>query len=252
MKKRIYKIYKFTNKVNNKSYIGLTHRDISIRIYEHNNESKNKKDNFKFHQAINKYTIDGFHFEILVENIETLKEANKLEIFYIEKFDSYVNGYNMTKGGGGRENYFFSQETRQKMRAAKLGIKQSKELIEKRTKSMKGRKLSSEHITKLSIANSGKKRNPEVIKQMSIIMSGKMPGSKNPAATKINIYDSYGKLMYECNGNFESVCKSNKLPMKALRKSYYAKGKPIYTYPHMKKEIVDQYGVFKNWYAVQL
>lgn len=252
MKKRIYKIYKFTNKFNNKSYIGLTSRDINIRIYEHSNESKKKKNNFKFHQAINKYTIDGFNFELLVENIESLKEANKLEMYYVEKFDSYVNGYNMTKGGGGRENYIFSEQTRLKMRLSKLNKKQSEEHIKNRMKNAKGRKLSLEHIENITNSNIGKKRSIEARKRMSIIKIGKKMGSDNQFAIKVNIYNSEGKLMYECNGDFEVVCKSNKLPTKALRRSYYSEGKPIYTYPYMKKEVMEQYGDFKNWYAVQL
>ena len=64
-------IYKYTNKINNKSYIGLTN-DINRRCKEHKYMAS-KKDTSHFHQAINKYGIENFDFEIL----ETFKIENR-------------------------------------------------------------------------------------------------------------------------------------------------------------------------------
>jgi len=47
---------------------------------------------------MNKYGTDNFYYEILEENIPYEKLDEK-EVFYIEKFDSFHNGYNSTPGG---------------------------------------------------------------------------------------------------------------------------------------------------------
>ena len=88
-------IYKITNKVNNKSYIGQTRYTLQFRWNQH----LHKKDNTYFHNAISKYGKDNFSLEILEEcDVEKL---NDREIFYIAKFDTFNNGYNLTIGGDG-------------------------------------------------------------------------------------------------------------------------------------------------------
>ena len=88
-------IYKITNKVNGKSYIGQTRYTIEFRLKQH----QHKKDNTYFHNAIHKYGIENFSIEILEEcNIEDL---NSREIFYIAKYNTFKDGYNLTIGGDG-------------------------------------------------------------------------------------------------------------------------------------------------------
>ncbi|MBQ7343999.1 MAG: GIY-YIG nuclease family protein [Clostridia bacterium] len=89
-------IYKHTNKLNGKSYIGQTCQKPSARWNSGNNYCRS----FKFGKAIDKYGWDSFSHEIIESNIETQDLANQREIYYIELFDSYKNGYNSTKGGG--------------------------------------------------------------------------------------------------------------------------------------------------------
>lgn len=88
-------IYKITNKVNGKSYIGQTRYTIEFRWKQH----QHKKDNTYFHNAIHKYGVDNFNIEIL-EECDT-EELNQKEIFYIAKYDTFKNGYNLTIGGDG-------------------------------------------------------------------------------------------------------------------------------------------------------
>lgn len=88
-------IYKITNKVDGKSYIGQTRYTIEFRWKQH----QHKNDNTYFHNAIHKYGIENFSIEILEKcNIEDL---NSREIFYIAKYDTFKNGYNLTIGGDG-------------------------------------------------------------------------------------------------------------------------------------------------------
>ena len=80
----------------------MRHRSISL--------SKEKLD-LKFYKAIRKHGLDNFIVEILIKlNIKSklkLKEKlNELEIFFINKYNSYNHGYNSTPGGdSGRLGY---------------------------------------------------------------------------------------------------------------------------------------------------
>lgn len=92
-------IYKITNTLNGKSYIGKTERDIYLRFSEHKAEAKaNRAINRPLYRAINKYGIDSFTIELLEET----NDAEEREIYWIEFFGTYSkNGYNATLGGEG-------------------------------------------------------------------------------------------------------------------------------------------------------
>lgn len=91
-------IYMYRNIINNKVYIGMTN-DTKARHKAH--LRKMKTGNESIYQAFRKYGIDNFEYKVLENNLSR-EEANKLEIKYIEKYNSYYNGYNQTHGG---ENY---------------------------------------------------------------------------------------------------------------------------------------------------
>jgi group I intron endonuclease len=250
MENKTYSIYKVTNITNNKCYIGLTSRKFETRRSEHIRESKSNSV-FKFHKALRKYSSDVFTWEILEDSLASIKIANELEIHYIQLFNTYENGYNMTKGGGGRDDYSFSEIARERMRQAKLGRKLSTEHKDKIRQAGLGRKLTTEHKNKVGLANMGKKHSDETKKLISKIKLGTKTGATNPSAIKVNIYDSNGNLTFQCNGNFESVCKENGLPTKALRNSYYNNGKPIYTGRTTKKEVLIKNKDYIKWYAIK-
>lgn len=94
-------IYKITNKVNNKCYIGCS-KSIKDRWTAHKNDSHNPNDkcyNTKFYRALRKYGIDNFNFEVLEEcSVDLLF---KKEIEYIQSFNSTNDeyGYNTSIGG---------------------------------------------------------------------------------------------------------------------------------------------------------
>ena len=95
-------IYKITNKVNGKSYIGQTRYTVEFRWRQH----QHKKDNCYFHNAIHKYGVENFIVETIEEcNVEDL---NSREIFYIAKYDTFNNGYNLTIGGDGNRRLLFT------------------------------------------------------------------------------------------------------------------------------------------------
>lgn len=101
MSEKICGIYKITNLVNGKVYIGQS-QDIYIRWYDHKKSSRKKKKNIALYYAFAKYGIENFSFEIVEEC--PLEELDEKEILYIKKYNSYINwenanGYNMTVGG---------------------------------------------------------------------------------------------------------------------------------------------------------
>lgn len=103
-------IYKFTNKINGKVYIGQS-VNLKQRYAGHKSASFNEKAadyNTQFHQAARKYGWENFDYEILVEVSEEEYQKNckildDLEKYFIEYYNSYKNGYNATAGG--RENF---------------------------------------------------------------------------------------------------------------------------------------------------
>ena len=90
-------IYKYTNKCNNKVYIGQTKNSLEERA-QHN--GSNYRSCTHFYNAIQKYGWNNFQSEIL-EEVNTIEEANKREMYYISLFDSTNPkcGYNISFGG---------------------------------------------------------------------------------------------------------------------------------------------------------
>lgn len=103
---KIAGIYIFKNNINGKCYIG---QGISLRkrIKHHFSNIKTKRYDLPLYRAIEKYGLHNFTIDILesfipnpdLTNDELIQNLNELEIKYIEKYQSYTNGYNCTKGG---------------------------------------------------------------------------------------------------------------------------------------------------------
>lgn len=154
-------IYKITNKINGKMYIGLTTQDLEMRMKGHRTEAK-LKPNIKFYRAINKYGFENFECEIVDDTAHDLEELAELEIKYIKKYDTYNNGYNSTHGG-------------------EISPMCYPEVRKKSSKSLTGRKFSKEHKQNLSLAFQGRKGNPhtkEHKEYMSKIMKGREVSDK--------------------------------------------------------------------------
>lgn len=97
-------IYKATNKVNNKCYIGQTINALSYRRMHHYKDANSGRYSVYFHHAIRKYGKDNFIWEVL-ENCNSKEELDEMEFHYIKQYNSFKpSGYNMTLGGdGGRD-----------------------------------------------------------------------------------------------------------------------------------------------------
>jgi group I intron endonuclease len=98
------KIYLISNDVNNKLYVGQTVQTLKKRFNGHCCYSKSdRSNNSLIKRAIHKYGKEHFKIE-LIEECE-IDKLNEREIHWINKFDSYNNGYNLTLGGQ-ESNYF--------------------------------------------------------------------------------------------------------------------------------------------------
>ena len=95
-------IYKITNLINNKCYIGQTIKTAEQRWKEHQSHafgSHPNDQNKTLDKAIRKYGLENFTFEVLQDNIETFEQLDKAEIYWIDYYNSFVKGYNETFGG---------------------------------------------------------------------------------------------------------------------------------------------------------
>lgn len=98
---RTYYIYKATNLINGKSYIGKT-VDFKKRVWQHMRCDEREK--CIFHDDIKKYGFDNFDWKVLEETYSE-KDALELEKKYIKEYNTIKPfGYNMNKGGVGGHN----------------------------------------------------------------------------------------------------------------------------------------------------
>ena len=90
-------IYKITNIINNKLYIGYTTATLKERMRRHKNDDINH--NTLLGRAIKKYGWENFKYEVVVYE-DDKEKLLELEQYYIKYFNSKMpNGYNMTDGG---------------------------------------------------------------------------------------------------------------------------------------------------------
>jgi hypothetical protein len=228
-------VYKITNSINNKAYIGITSGTLKDRMKAHKNHSGNKRR--KLYDAFRKYGFENFQAEI-IEEIATKKEAIEKETFYIKHFDTFSNGYNMNEGGTGL--VYHTEETKKKISEnnywlgksrsdednpmfRKTHTNEAKRKISESNKGNKHRigKLHTEETKKLISEKAkgraspikGKKRSDEFRKKVSEGKKGKTPKLKfvyeiTTPTGEIIIINNMKKFCEENNisrGNMSSV-----------------------------------------------
>ena len=94
-------IYKITNQINGKSYIGKTMKTIQERWSEHCADYKRERcEKRPLYAAMNKYGIENFKIEQIEECSD--QDLSERECFWIEYYETFKNGYNATLGGDGK------------------------------------------------------------------------------------------------------------------------------------------------------
>lgn len=136
-------IYKITNKLNNKCYIGKTN-NFKRRWINHVDfcKSQNPKKNNrcpKLYRAMRKYGIENFSIE-LIENQISDQEINNREIFWIESLKTIENGYNCVSGGQGGDTFTNNPRKDELRKIFSNNFKGRKHTIESKLKMSENRK----------------------------------------------------------------------------------------------------------------
>jgi group I intron endonuclease len=206
-------IYKATNLINNKVYIGQTVRTLKQRISQHKSNAKRHK--YSFQNAIDKYGIENFIWET-IEICNNVEELNLAEMKWINFFKSNLKefGYNLNEGGKNRR---LSVETKEKIRKAHLGVKNTVESNLKRSQTLKGhpswskgKKYSAEALKK--VKNS---RTPDYKSKMAKSKGGRL-FSVYHKETKVKLfqYENIHQCAKDLNlgvGNIWSCLKGKRL-----------------------------------------
>jgi len=194
MKKYLF-VYKTTNLVNGKIYVGK-------------HICKNLEDGYLgsgiiITAAIKKYGKDNFKREI-IEHVQTKPELSERETFWIKELRSQdlTIGYNITNGGDG----FSSWTTEQHIKAAKkrVGQKRSEETREKQSKARVGMKFSDEHKKNLSKARQKRVITEETRKKCSKTSRGKIN-------IKVFIVEDSDGNQYETINGLTDFCRIHNL-----------------------------------------
>ncbi len=92
-------IYKATNNITTKSYIGFTTTCLNTRKIQHKHKALVKQIDTKFYKSIRKHGWDNFTWDILYASWDKDHCLKSMEPYFISKYDSLVNGYNTVEGG---------------------------------------------------------------------------------------------------------------------------------------------------------
>lgn len=198
MKDNIYSVYIHINKINNKSYIGLTSCQPPSLRWGGGSHYKNQY----FYHAINKYGWDNFEHIIWATNL-TYDEANHLEFLLIQLFntDSREYGYNIDKGGNSIGKH--SKET-------KLKIKQNHADFSGANHPMYGKHHSEKTKQKIREKALGRKHSQKQKEEMSI----KFSGAGNPRAKRVQcletqqIFETAKEAAKWCGRDVSTLCKN--------------------------------------------
>jgi group I intron endonuclease len=192
-------IYKATNLINGKCYIGQTTRGFEKRVREHNNLSGNTK-GYYFHNAVRKYGKDNFEWEILCE-CESKTMLDIMETFKIMVNHSHISegGYNLTWGGEGSIGLKLSEETKERMRYERRNRVYTNEYRENQSKTHIGRipwnKGKTNIFSKdaLKRISEGSKNRP-VSDEIKLIRSNLMMGNKLGQKYPMELYNKVVQL----------------------------------------------------------
>jgi group I intron endonuclease len=210
-------IYKATNKINGKIYIGRTVKTLEERKYNHEKST----DDTYFHQALRKYGVDNFEWEVIHET------DYDNEQYYIEKYNSLDRnvGYNTAIGGTGGDTItnnpkiqevksnmsksskevWSRYEHREKMIKIRKEFGNTKEFKDKISQNSKKMWESKEKRKTHSAYMTERWKDPVFREQQTLIRKNNMSGKNNHMSKITKIIDSCGNE-YICHGNLREFC----------------------------------------------
>lgn len=160
-------IYKITNKINGKPYVGQTIKtDINERWYRY--KGLHCKQQPKIYNALLKYGVENFIFEIIDLSATDQKDLDALEDQYIIRFNSIKNGYNCIPG---KSNGMIPLDIRSKISDTLRGHSVSELTRHKISIALSGRRLSEATRLKMSIGKMGKQKGIPKSEHTRLMMS---------------------------------------------------------------------------------
>lgn len=179
---KVFTIYKAFHKETGKSYIGF---DSSWPKRKNSHIRQSQKNPRQYlHNAIRKYGADSFEWEVIYNSTDR-EHCLEMEKHFIQEYNTFEEGYNLTLGGEGKFGTLYSEETRRKMSQSRKGIKHSEETKQRfsemrrgQTSPNKGKTFTDEHRKKLSEAKLGKGRDEETRKKISDKLKGRVSPNK--------------------------------------------------------------------------
>lgn len=212
----MYIIYKHTSPSGH-SYIGYTFKEMMIRWNEHLLDSL--REEWKFSKALRKYPNENqWIHEILIDNILIVEEAKNLEVLCIFYYDTFIHGYNSTRGGDGSGPC--SEKTRRKISKALKGKLKSYEHRKHLSESQKGKKFwlgkhhTEETKRKIGLRHIGKKHSNETKQKQS--KSHRLKNTKKQTEKFIESRSRYWQIIWPNNikieiiKNLNQFCRDNK------------------------------------------
>ena len=207
-------IYKATNQVNGKVYIGRTVGVLRQRINSHKCDVNKRRTNGYLHKAIRRYGFKNFKWQVICicHGIDVL---NEMETYYINHYNSMNRdfGYNLTEGGGGMVGWSHSEKSIKKMIEAKLGKPGKKWSTESKQKMSEavtgaknhnyGKRHTEEHKQKIIKTLIGRKCSEETRKKIGDAQRGEkgnMYGKHHSEAIKKKIRESIIRTLYRKRG----------------------------------------------------
>jgi group I intron endonuclease len=118
-------IYKITNQINGKLYVGQTVKNVSDRWKDHLYIAKGGKEKYPtafsaIHAAIVKYDETNFSIQ-QIDTANNTQELDDKEIYWIRELKVTNTLYNLTDGGRGSSGHIVSEETKAKISIANTG-----------------------------------------------------------------------------------------------------------------------------------
>lgn len=218
-------VYKVTNRINEKIYVGQTVTSLKQRRCVHECEARNKSE-CCFHRAIRKYGEKTFEWAV-VERCNSKEDLDLAEEWYIRYYRTFVrfsncNGYNLSLGGEGSVGFRHTKEARQKISNLKKNRPLSEEHRQKISMSLKkdnspnfGKSLSEKTKKKISKSKKGKPLSRETCQKMSESRKGnvllKKTRQKIGEANSCDWLIVFPNSREEIVRNMSKFCKENGL-----------------------------------------
>ncbi|RLI54084.1 MAG: hypothetical protein DRP09_14075 [Candidatus Thorarchaeota archaeon] len=177
-------VYRITNNINNKAYIGQTTRSIKKRWWEHRRGHYSSL----LRLAIDKYGEENFVLEILYK-ADTIENMNNKEEELIKSYNTITpNGYNLKNGGFDAS---YSESSKTKMKTNRKGQPAWNKGISMWSK---------EDRLEISRRQSGKRRGPHMESTKELMRNGAKARMKAICA-----YNEYSGLWFECIADVEKL-----------------------------------------------